>query len=102
MVRESKTTERNFSSTGKVPVGVSYPGLPMDAGTDRATAPLMLTVKVCADMSASATTPALVRNSVRALPTCTEIGARAGRKLVGVQVSSRSFAQDKAPGSGSV
>ena len=55
MVRESITTGLSLPSTVNEPTGVGCLGLPIEAGISRATSPSMLTVKVCAEMSATPT-----------------------------------------------
>ena len=71
MVRESMMTTDCFSSAANVPIGVGNLDLPIDAGISRMTCPSMLTVKVCASMSATPTTAAPVSNVVFAPPAVT-------------------------------
>ena len=80
MVRESMTTGDCFSSAVNEPMGVECLGLPIDAGISRATWPSMLTVNVCASMSATPTTAAPVSKLVLAPPTDSEIVECAGQK----------------------
>src|SRR6185312_9873363 len=65
-------------------IGVGRLGLPMDAGIVRATCPSMLTVKVCAEMSATPTTAAPVVMSVLNPPTDSSIVVCAGQNSSGL------------------
>ena len=56
-VRESITTLACLSNAVNDPIGVGCLGLPIDAGIWRTTWPSMLTVNVCASMSATPTVP---------------------------------------------
>jgi hypothetical protein len=73
MVRESITTLACFSSAENDPIGVGCLGLPIEAGMVRTTWPSMLTVKVCASMSATPTVAAPDSNDVLAPPAVTMI-----------------------------
>ena len=83
IVRESITTLDCFSRAVNVPVGVGCLGFPIDAGICRATTSSMLTVKVCASMSATPTTFEPVSKFVAKPPPVTEIGEWAGQKVSG-------------------
>ena len=83
MVRESITTGFCFSSTVKEPTGVGCLGLPIEAGMVRATAPSMLTVKVCLEMEATPSTAAPVSKFSGTAPTDPLIWECAGQNSVG-------------------
>jgi hypothetical protein len=79
MVRESMTTDFSFDIAEKVPVGVGCLGFPIDAGICRTTWSSMLTVNVCASMSATPFTAEPVSKLVEKPPAVTEIGEYAGQ-----------------------
>ena len=98
MVRESNVTYRSFPSAVKEPVGVGNFGLPIDAGISRATSPSMLTVKVCASMSATLTTEAPVSKLLFSPLTETVIGVCAGKYSAGVNSTTWSSSHVNDPG----
>jgi hypothetical protein len=71
IVRESMITLACFCSAANDPIGVGCLGLPIDAGIWRTTWPSMLTVNVCASMSATPIVAAPVSNVVFAPPAVT-------------------------------
>src|SRR6187397_1434038 len=97
MVRESITTLLSFSSAANEPVGVGCLGLPIEAGICRATTSSMLTVNVCASMSATPTTLEPVWKSVLKPPDVTAIGECAGQKLSGVHCTTWLLNQVNSP-----
>src|SRR4051812_24461884 len=84
MVRESITTDFSFANAVNVPLGVGNLDLPIDAGISRTTTSSILTVNVCASMSATPTTFEPVSKLVEKPPAVTEIGEWAGQKPCGV------------------
>src|SRR5882757_7247824 len=97
IVRESITTGDCFSSAVNEPMGVGCFGLPIDAGISRTTWSSMLTVNVCASMSATPTTAAFVPKLVLAPPTDTEMVEWAGQNPVGVNCTASSASQVNVP-----
>src|ERR1700722_15550805 len=97
MVRESITTLDCFSSAVNEPIGVGCLGLPIDAGIVRTTWPSMLTVKVCAVMSATPSTAEPVSNVVFAPPAVTMMLEGAGQNPVGFHCTTRSLSQLNEP-----
>src|SRR3954452_20513943 len=97
MVRESMTTLDCFSNAVKEPVGVGCFGLPIDAGISRTVWPSMLTVKVCASMSATPTVFAPVSKVVFAPPAVTVMLECAGRNPLGFHCTTRSLSHVKLP-----
>jgi hypothetical protein len=97
MVRESMMTLDCFSKAVNDPLGVGCLGLPIDAGICRTTCPSMLTVKVCALISATPTVAAPLSNDVFAPPAVTMMLECAGQNPDGFHCTTRSLSQVNEP-----
>ena len=84
MVRESITTVFSFAKAANVPWGVGNLDLPIDAGISRTTTSSILTVNVCASMSATPTTAEPLSKFVLKPPAVTAIGEWAGQNWSGI------------------
>src|SRR5215207_3413407 len=97
MVRESITTDFSFANAVNVPLGVGNLDLPIDAGISRTTTSSILTVNVCASMSAMPTTAEPVSKLVANPPAATEIGEWAGQNWSGTHCTIWLLSQVKWP-----
>src|SRR5512132_1820592 len=97
MVRESITTDFSFANAVNVPLGVGNFDLPIDAGISRTTTSSILTVNVCASMSAIPTTAEPVSKLVLKPPADTEIGECAGQNWSGVHSRTWLLSQSNFP-----
>src|SRR5215207_120335 len=97
MVRESITTDFSFANAVNVPLGVGNLDLPIDAGISRTTTSSILTVNVCASMSATPTTAEPVSKLVEKPPAVTAIGEWAGQNWSGVHCSTWLLSQLNCP-----